>query len=191
VTDLTALVDRCREGDQLAWEGLVRRFQGRVYSLAFHYLRDADEARDASQETFIRVYNGLERYSGETFVPWLLRIARNCCLDRLRRKSARPPASDLRADQADELQAPGPSPEESLIRDASQAMVYRAMAGMSERGREIILLKEIQGLTFPQIAEMLEQPVGTVKSRSNRARLELAKRVLALEPSYGANRGTL
>jgi len=70
-------------------------------------------------------------------------------------------------------------------------MVYRAIAGMSERGREIILLKEIQGLTFPQIAEMLEQPVGTVKSRSNRARLELAKRVLALEPSYGANRGTL
>ena len=76
MTDLSALVDRCREGDQLAWEGLVRRFQSRVYSLAFHYLRDADEARDASQETFIRVYNGLERYSGDTFVPWLADCAK-------------------------------------------------------------------------------------------------------------------
>lgn len=189
--ELTVLVERCRAGDQLAWEGLVRRFQGRVYSLAFHYLRDTGEARDAAQETFVRVYGGLDRYSGETFVPWLLRIARNCCLDRLRRKSVRPPAVDMDAGQAEDLRTTEPDPEESLIRDASQKLVYRAMAEMSERGREILLLKEIQGLTFPQIAEMLGQPVGTIKSRSNRARLELAKRVLVLEPSYGTNEGTL
>ena len=169
----------------------MRLFQGRVYSLAFHYLRNADEARDAAQETFLRVYRGLDRYSGETFVPWLLRIARNCCLDRLRRISTRPPASDVHAEDAHGLESATPGPEEAFIRDASHKLVYRAMAGMSQRGREIILLKEIQGLSFPQIAEMLGQPVGTVKSRSNRARTELARRVLALEPSYGASQGTL
>jgi RNA polymerase sigma-70 factor (ECF subfamily) len=186
VADLEALIERCRRGDELAWEGLVRRFQTRVYSLAYHYLHDADEARDAAQETFVHVYRGLTRFTGGAFVPWLLRVARNCCLDRLRRQKARPPATDVDIDRGLELRDPGHDPEQSWVRDSRKRLVYRAMEGMSERSREILLLKEIQGLTFPEIAQMLEQPVGTIKSRSNRARLELAKRVVALDPSYGA-----
>ena len=72
-----------------------------------------------------------------------------------------------------------------MVRDARKRLVHQAMEGMSDRGREILVLKEIQGLSFPEIAAMLGQPVGTVKSRSNRARIELARRVVALDPNYG------
>jgi len=186
VADLGALIERCGRGDELAWEALVRRFQARIYSLAYHYLRDPEEARDAAQETFVHVYRGLERFGGGAFVPWLLRVARNCCLDRLRRRKARPPATDVELDRGVELTDLAPDPEQSWLKDSRTRLVHQAMEGMSDRSREILLLKEIQGLSFPEIARMLDQPVGTVKSRSNRARLELARRVVALDPSYGA-----
>jgi RNA polymerase sigma-70 factor (ECF subfamily) len=113
-------------------------------------------------------------------------MARNSAIDRLRRRKARPPASDLPVDESTHLPAPGPSPEDAWLSDARKRLVYRALDRMSEQNREMILLKEIQGMNLNEIAEMLGVPIGTVKSRSNRARLELAKRVVELDPSYGA-----
>lgn len=177
-------MQRCRQGDALAWESLVRRFQSRVYGVAFHYLRDADEARDLAQEVFVRIYQRLDTFTGEAFVPWMLRLARNRCIDRLRRVKARPPATDLPADEETPLPDPGPSPEDAWLSDQRKRLVYRAMERLSEQNREIILLKEIQGLNLKEIAELLGVPVGTVKSRSNRARIELARQVVSLDPSY-------
>ena len=94
-SETAELVDRCRQGDDLAWERLVRTFQGRVYALAYHYVRDADAARDLAQEIFVRVYQKIDTFSGQAFLPWLLRLARNLCIDRLRRIKARPPAHDV------------------------------------------------------------------------------------------------
>ena len=75
--ELETLLERCRSGDELAWEALVRRFQGRVFALAYHYLRDREEARDVAQETFIRIYKSLEGFQDtERFLPWMVRIAR-------------------------------------------------------------------------------------------------------------------
>jgi RNA polymerase sigma-70 factor (ECF subfamily) len=187
LTDVAMLVDRCRQGDGLAWEALVRRFQSRVYAVSYHYLRDADEARDVAQEIFVRVYQRLDSYDGTSaFIAWLLRVSRNVCIDRLRRRAARPPAADLVLDDGVELAGDAPDPEVQAERTARRTLLYRALHGMSDKNREIILLKEIHGLKLEEISEMLDLPLGTVKSRSSRARIELATRVRALAPSYGA-----
>jgi RNA polymerase sigma-70 factor (ECF subfamily) len=187
LADLATLVDRCRRGDDLAWEAFVRRFQARIYGLALHYLRDPEEARDTAQEIFVQIYRKLDTFREDRNpIPWILRVGRNLCIDRLRRIKARPPADDVPAEEASELTAAGPSPEESADTEARRRLVHRALDGMSEKNREMILLKEIQGLKLDEIAALLKEPLGTIKSRSNRARLELAARVRALDPSYGA-----
>jgi RNA polymerase sigma-70 factor (ECF subfamily) len=185
VADIEAIVERCREGDPLAWETLVRRHQARVYSVAYHYLRDSEEARDLAQDVFVRVYEKLDTFTGGAFLPWLLRLARNCAVDRLRRKKARPPSSDVSADAGANLADGRRGPEEEWLADARKRLVHAALGRLSEQNREVILLKEIQGLQIQEIAEVLGVPVGTVKSRSNRARIALARKVLELDPSYG------
>ncbi len=180
------LIDRCRQGDGLAWEALVRLYQGRVYSVAWHYMRDSEEARDMAQEIFIRVYRKLDTFhGGETFLPWMMKLARNACLDRLREKAVRPPLSDIPVDEGLPLPDQGPTPEESSEASERRRLLYSALERMSDKGREMILLKEIQGLKLEEISDLLQLPIGTVKSRSNRARFELAVALRGLDPSYG------
>jgi len=189
VLDATTLLQRCRAGDDLAWEALVRLYQGRVYSVAWHYLRSPAEAQDMAQEIFVRIYQGLDTFRGEeAFLPWMLRLARNACLDALRRRKARPPLSDIPIQDVPEIPAPGPGPEEARAAEARRALLYRALDRMGALNREMILLKEIQGLKLEEIAGLLALPLGTVKSRSNRARLELASQLRLLDPTLGAQR---
>lgn len=184
--DVATLVQRCRHGDDLAWEALVRRYHGRIFAVAYHYLRNADEARDMAQEIFIRVYEQLPSFrSGDRLVPWMVRLARNAAIDRLRREKARPPRQDVPVEGGIPITAGGPTPEESSVEKSRRELLYRAMDGMSEKNREILLLKEIQGLKVEEISKMLRLPTGTIKSRASRARVELAARVRRLDPSYG------
>ena len=180
------LVERCRGGDDLAWEQLVRRCQGRVYGLAWHYLGNVEDARDVTQEAFVRVYRQLDAFEGGRFMAWLLRITRNLCLDQLRRRKARPPAEDLRADEDEAAAAAStaPDPEQVWLTDVRKRTLHAALARLSGASREMILLKEIQGLRLQEIAGLLGLPIGTVKSRSSRARVELARQVVAVDPSY-------
>ncbi len=185
--DVPTLLERCREGDDLAWEALVRRYQARVYSVAVHYMRDREEARDAAQEIFVRIYQRLDSFRGdERFVPWMLSLARNCCIDRLRRLKVRTPSSSIPLDEGPELTEPGPAPAERVEAEDRKRLLYRALERLSDKNREMILLKEIQGLKLEEIAELLVLPLGTVKSRSNRARIELARTLRVLDPSCGA-----
>jgi RNA polymerase sigma-70 factor, ECF subfamily len=180
--DLTSLLERCRQGDDLAWEAFVRQFERRIYSIASGYAAGPDEARDWAQDIFIRIYETRGRWApAEAFVPWMVRVARNVCLDQLRRKKARPPAEDVQADEMWDLAATGGDPEVALETAGKQRLVWRALQSLGHLSREIIQLKEIQELSLEEVAAMLRVPIGTVKSRSNRARLELAERVLALE----------
>lgn len=184
--DDATLVERCRQGDDLAWEALVRRWQGRVYGLAWHYLGNAEDARDAAQEAFVRVYRQLGSFDGDRFQAWLLRITRNLCLDQLRRRKTRPPLEELRAADEDDA-APtdaAPSPEQAWLSGARRRVVHEALRRLNGPNREVILLKDIQGLKLGEIAGMLGLPIGTVKSRAHRARLELARHVIAIDPSY-------
>jgi len=184
--DLAELLELCRKGDGLAWEALVRRFQSRIYGLAFHYVRDREEARDLAQEVFVRIYQRLDTYrEDDAFLPWMLRVARNVCIDHLRRMKVRTPAHGVPVDEAPELVDPGPTPQAAWEADARKQLVHRALQYLTETSREMILLKEIEGLRLDEIASMLDLPLGTVKSRSNRARIELARAVLSLQPSSG------
>jgi RNA polymerase sigma-70 factor, ECF subfamily len=182
--ELNILLERCRQGDDLAWEAFVRQFERRIYSIASGYASGPDEARDWAQDIFVRVYETRGRWApAEAFVPWMVRVARNVCLDQLRRKKARPPAEDVQADEMWDLAATGGDPEAALETAGKQRLVWRALQSLGHLSREIIQLKDIQELSLEEVAAMLRVPIGTVKSRSNRARLELAERVLALEPA--------
>ena len=165
----------------------MRRYQGRVFGLAVHYLRDREEARDATQDIFVKVYRGFASLEpGRPFLPWLLRLARNSCIDRLRRLRVRTPEISVPLDDAHELAAPGLGTDEVCYEEARSQLLYRALGTLSASSREMILLKDIQQLKLEEICDLLSLPLGTVKSRSHRARLELAKAVQGLDPSYGA-----
>lgn len=183
------LLERCRQGDELAWEAFVRQYQARVYAVACHYMRHSEEARDVAQEIFVRIYERLDSFHGDqAFLPWLLRLSRNVCIDHLRRQKARPRATDPVDDDAVPIVSHRPTPEEATVAGSARALLYRAMERMNDSDREILMLKEIQGLRVDQIAALLGVPEGTVKSRCNRARLDLAARVRRLDPSYGTGR---
>jgi RNA polymerase sigma-70 factor, ECF subfamily len=186
IPDLDHLLTQCRAGNELAWESLVRGFQSRVYSICWHYLGNSEEARDAAQEVFLKVYRNLDHcLNAAMFLPWLIRLSRNQCIDLLRRRTARPQADDLSSEELQTHPSSEPNPEESCMAESRRNLVHRALRQLTGLNREIVILKDIQGLAIDQIASLLKVPLGTVKSRSNRARLELAEKVLALSPQLG------
>lgn len=173
--DLT-LYHRCRDGDELAWETLVRRYQGRVCSVAYTYTGNEDEALDVAQEVFVRVWKRLDQCRDpERFAAWLLSIARNACLDHLRRRKARPPAQDVPAEELWSLADPGPRADQRTLEQDQRDVLEAALQQLSDINREAILLKDIQELPLEDMARMLGLPLGTVKSRCSRARVELAR----------------
>lgn len=196
---LDRLLDRCRQGDDVAWEILVGRTQGRVYAITLQYLRDREEARDVAQEVFVKLYKNVHRVAcassdseaSGTLLAWLLRTARNASLDRLRRKKARRHDAQVPVDDVHDLSDPAATPEEVGLATARRALVHRALGELAPESREMILLKEIQQMKLTEIAELLGLPVGTVKSRSHRARAELARVVESLDGGFGRAAGGL
>ncbi len=185
--DLDTVLEKCRDGDDLAWEALVRRYQGRVFAVALHYMRNREEARDVAQEAFIKLYRNLGTLrEGEAFLPWLLRLTRNCAIDRIRRLKSRTPEHSVPVEEGVEIVARQLSPEEHSLRSWRSGLLYRAIDMLSEQSREVIMLKDIQELQVKEIADLLALPVGTVKSRSHRARLELAEVIQQMEAASGA-----
>ncbi len=185
--DQPELLKRCQIGDELAWEVLVRQHQGRICSIAYGYVGEHDEAMDLAQEIFVRVYKSLATCTEpEKFLSWLTRIARNACIDHLRRLKARPPRQDIPAEDMINLSSGGPTPEDELYRSSRQKLVHTALQKLSEINREIIVLKDIQGLPLEEISGMLDLPLGTVKSRSSRARIELARVITDMNGGPGA-----
>jgi RNA polymerase sigma-70 factor (ECF subfamily) len=179
--DLAVLVDRCRAGDELAWEAFVRQFQGRVYAIAGSYARTADQSRDLAQDIFVRLYEKRRLWPAtEFFVPWMIRTARNLCIDHVRTTRARPAGVDDSEDVLARLPSGERDPEASWAGRRDQALVRRALGRLTAISREIILLRDIQGLSLEEVASLLHIPIGTIKSRSNRARLELARKLVDL-----------
>lgn len=168
----------------------MRRYQARVYGLALSYVRNAEEARDVAQEIFVRIYRKLDSFDDqENFLPWLLRVGRNVCIDHLRRAKARGADVNTPIEEDSDWPDRGLSPESEAAAGESRKLIRAALARLSETSREMIILKEIQGLKLEEIASLLALPLGTVKSRSNRARTELARVVLALDPAAGTTYG--
>ena len=174
------LVAAFQDGDASAFDQLVRRWDRRIHGAIFRVVGADDDARDLCQEAFLKAYRGLATFKREArFSSWLYQIALNVCRDRMRRRRGRiavsldelDPGTDAR------LRTASPSPLELVeARDLSR-MVASAMATLSADEREVIVLKEYQGLTFPEIAETLEVPLSTVKTRLYRGLAQLRHRL--------------
>ncbi len=179
------IVQRVLQGDVNAFEKLVLEYEKSVYAITQRMTGNAEDAADMTQETFIKAYNSLSSFRGDSkFSVWLYRIATNVCLDFLRSRSRKPTVSlsvedddgeEVELDIADESQSPERLLERGLTRDA----VRRGLDALSPEYRQILLLREIQGLSYEEIADVLTLEVGTVKSRIFRARKRLCAFLLA------------
>jgi len=171
---LAPLAERTRDGDPAAFRELVEATSARLYRLARHLMRDADEAEDVVQETYIRAWQRRgDLRDPQAVVPWLSRIARNAARDRLRWWRRRPERARV------EIEPPAAeSPADAQLVDAQRgAEVRRALDVLSEKHRVILLLREVEDMSYEQIAELLGLPLGTVESRLHRARAALASKL--------------
>ena len=164
------LVARATAGDHDAFAQLVTRWERPIYALAYRTLRREEEARDVVQDAFLRAYRGLKGFKGEAkFSSWLYRITLNLCRDWMRKERRAPvaqvPEGTDPLDLADQQAAPTESVEDLVARREMSAAVQLAMADLPEEQRTAIMLKEYHGLTFQEIAEMLDCPLSTVKTR--------------------------
>jgi len=180
------LVSRCLDGDTAAWEGIVRLHHQRVYNLAYRYTGKFDEAEDLTQEIFFKVFRTLPAYRTDagTFVTWLLRVSRNHIIDRYRKfKTERSLTGelDLEFERAEHNPARFDSPGEAYRKRETADIVHRALLGLGDELREAVILRDIEGCTYDEMAVILSVPLGTVKSRINRGRTELGRRLRSLK----------
>jgi len=180
------LVERVQRGDKRAYDLLVLKYQHRIVSLVSRYMRDQDEVLDVTQEAFIKAYRALPGFRGDSaFYTWLYRIAINTAKNYLVSKSRRPPDTDIDVDQG-EYQEVGlalsdiENPENSLARDQLQAVVYKAIDDLPEELKVAVTLREFEGLSYEEIAGVMDCPVGTIRSRIFRAREAIEKKIAAL-----------
>ena len=174
-----AVIQAVLDGDVNAYEALVKEYEKNVYNLALRMTGNSEDAADMAQEAFIKAYNSLTAFRGDSkFSVWLYRIVSNVCLDFLRSRSRKQTVSlstenddgeEVELDIADETHSPEQLLDRSLTRDA----VRRGLAALPPDHREILLLREIQGLSYEEIADVLGLEAGTVKSRIFRARKKL------------------
>ncbi len=179
------LIEAIRAGDPTAYRGLVERYQGRVYGLMCGMVKDREEARDLTQEVFIKAYKNLDRFRLESsFYTWIYRIGMNLAIDHLRKFSKRRASEyddGIASRDSDGGLAEGHTrgdPGRNLERKQLNETIMSALQKLSEDHRQVILLREIEGLSYKEIAEALEIPEGTVMSRLYYARRKL-QQVLA------------
>lgn len=170
------LVEQVQRGDKQAFDVLVLKYQNKIIQLVNRYVHDSDEARDVAQEAFIKAYRAIGRFRGDSaFYTWLYRIAINTAKNYLVASGRRPPQSDIDAQDAEQYEgATGlkeyATPERLLLRDEIQAAVAEAIDELPDDLRTAITLRELEGLSYEEIAQTMECPIGTVRSRIFRAR---------------------
>jgi RNA polymerase sigma-70 factor (ECF subfamily) len=172
-------VEAARRGDVESFNALVRLYEGRVYNLCYRMLGDADSAADAAQEAFLSAFRNLRAFRGGSFRSWLLRIATNACYDALRARKRRPAVSlDAHADDEDDaspLQLPdtAESPDDAALRRELAGAIQHGLASLPEDQRAVVILSDIEGLSYEEIAVVTGANLGTVKSRLSRGRARL------------------
>jgi RNA polymerase sigma factor (sigma-70 family) len=184
------LIRKCRAGEPQFYEPLVRAYEGEARRVALGILRDPDAASDAVQESFIKAYRGLAGFElGRDFRPWLLRIVRNQCRDMLRRGKAGPPLDRITPLLEGSVAAePGsessPDPEGAVRRGEAKELLWAGLGRISVDHREVLVLKELEGLGYGEIAHALGVPEGTVASRLYHARRALRGALEAMGVKY-------
>jgi RNA polymerase sigma-70 factor, ECF subfamily len=179
--DDAVLVERCRKGDVAAFEPLVEKYRQRVWRLAYNVLRDREEAWDVAQDAFIRAYQALPSFRGQSaFYTWLFRIVMNVASDRARSRAARGRAfgtERVNEEDWDRVMVDKPTgeqaPDDAAATAQDRQRIMTAMQALSAQHRDIIMLSDIEGLSYKEIADVLEIPMGTVMSRLHNARRRL------------------
>jgi len=177
-SDDATLVERSQAGDLAAFEQLVEKYRERVWRLAYHHLRDREEAWDVAQEAFVRAWQALPSFRGQSaFYTWLFRIVVNVATDRGRQRAARARALGTEQVPAEELDrlmaAAGVAPDDAARRLEERERIQQALRALPEHHRTIIMLSDLEGLSYREIAEVLSIPIGTVMSRLHNARKRL------------------
>lgn len=180
------LVERVQRGDKRAFDLLVKKYQHKIVSLVLRYVKDPDDAMDVAQEAFIKAYRALPKFRGDSaFYTWIYRIAINTAKNHLVAKNRRPADAHIDvsdAEQFDSAQAlkEVATPERYMMRDEIQKTVYQALQDLPDDLRTAVTLREFDGLSYEEIAEVMSCPVGTVRSRIFRGREAIDQRIKPL-----------
>jgi RNA polymerase sigma-70 factor, ECF subfamily len=180
------LVRRCVAGDAVAWEEIVQRYNRRIYNICYRFAGSADDAQDLTQEVFIKMYRTLNSYDVErgAFMTWVTTITRNLLVDHFRKSKqdrvtdsidAAPSEHEDATPLSDKIQDRTPTPDASAQSRETRETVHRALQKLSPDLREAVILRDLQDMDYREIATVLRVPEGTVKSRINRGRAELAR----------------
>ena len=173
--DLNAIIRDCLEGRQGAWETLMNTYAKRVFNMAYQFCGSRQEAEDLTQEIFLKLYNSLAKFDVQkNFTAWLLTLTKNYLIDEYRRtKWERTQRDEL--DERVLTQASFSGPEETMVQKETRNLIWQGLNRLSSEMRMAVILRDLQGRSYEEMAEILSLPLGTVKSRVNRARLALAE----------------
>lgn len=193
VQAVNVLVRRCVTGDAVAWEEIVRVYTRRIYNICYRFAGTGTDAEDLTQDVFIRIYRTLGSFDPDraSFNTWITTVTRNLLVDHFRKSKndratdsidSAPGEDDERQALSERLQDSGPSPDDHLSRRETREAVHAALQKLSPELREAVILRDLQDMDYKEIAQVLRVPEGTVKSRINRGRVELAR---LLQRTYG------
>lgn len=175
--EIKETIKKCLEGHQGAWEMLVNAYSKRIFNLAYQFGGSYQAAEDLTQDIFLKLYHTLSKYDyKKSFDGWILTLARNFLIDHYRKHK-------LEKQKRNEFQdynlssGPETEPESHLHRSEAQEVVWAGLKTLSPEVRMVLILRDIQGKKYDEIAEIMELPLGTVKSRVNRGRLQLAENI--------------
>ena len=189
MTDLKEkdLIRRAKQGDMLAFEELILQHEKIVYNVALRMMNHSEDARDISQEVFLKAYRNLANFDERSaFSTWLYRITHNTCIDEMRKRKGKQNYSleeELENEDGSmqrQIANEGDTPEESLLREEQKSEILQALDTLSEEHKAAIILRDVKGLSYEEISEILELSLGTVKSRISRARNQLKTEILKM-----------
>jgi RNA polymerase sigma-70 factor (ECF subfamily) len=180
------LVRRCLSGDAVAWEEIVQRYNRRIYNICYRFAGSAEDAQDLTQEVFIKMYRTLSSYDVDkgAFMTWVTTVTRNLLVDNFRKKKqdritdsldAAPTEHEDAMPLSEQIPDKGAPPDARILNRETREMVHRGLQKLSPELREAVVLWDLQDMEYREIATVLKVPEGTVKSRINRGRAELAR----------------
>jgi len=184
LSEMDALIERCLEGDQQAWEQIVRQHWRKVFNVAYKFTGKHDEAEDLTQDIFVKIFRSLHTFDRRAnFQTWLISVSRNLCIDHYRsvRKERETISRDIDSRDMSTATRAEPGPLAGIERDDQRALLRLALNQLAPTLRSAVLLRDIREMSYQEIAVLLALPEGTVKSRINRGRTELARQIRRLQ----------
>jgi len=185
-SEIDALIERCLAGDQDAWGQIVRQHWRKVFNVSYKFTGKHDEAEDLTQDIFVKIFKSLHTFDRRAnFQTWLISISRNLCIDHYRsvRKERETISRDIDSREMGTATRVEPGPLAGIEREDQRALLRLALNQLAPTLRSAVLLRDIKEMSYQEIADMLALPEGTVKSRINRGRTELARQIRRLQDS--------